>query len=180
MAGTPIRRARREAEAKARYEGLAKTQEPVTYDDSIEYSPELNNEICELLSIGTPIDDVHINSAMVGQGIASRIGVSPATIYRWQREHEDFKKAVQEARDEFCNRIMDKKLALADLALSDPAMANAVRVAGQELEAVMNARRGKNPSGGSWAQFLERLAKETGADERAKAERRAEPEAAES
>jgi hypothetical protein len=163
MAGMPKRRAKREAEAKGRYKKLGEEQKmnPTTTSDKIQYSEDLKQKIAELLASGMPIDDVTVNGAVVNKGIASTIGVSPGKIYRWQKEHEELASAMSKARDEFANRICDRKLALADLALSDPTMANAVRVAGQLLEDVLKVRNKGTQASNAFIAALERIGEAT-------------------
>jgi hypothetical protein len=153
----PKRRARREAEAKERYQQLAQQQSVPPIGD-VEYNGDVKQRIVELLASGTPIDDVTVNGAVVSQGIASSIGVAPGTIYRWQREDDELASGMAKAREEFTNRICDKKLALADFALKDPTMANAIRVAGDLLEDVLKVRNKGAQANNSFIAALERIA----------------------
>jgi hypothetical protein len=160
MPGMPLRRAKREAAAKERYKQLAEEQKMNTTEvnDKVQYSDTIRDKIAEQLSSGTPIDDVTVNGAVVNKGIASIIGVSGRTIFRWQQQHEDLASAMNKARDEFANRILDRKLALADLALRDPAMANAVRAAGEQLDDVLKIRNKGNQAANAFIAALERIA----------------------
>ena len=165
MAGTPIRRARREAAAMAAIEGKAlqqaKEREQAEPRPKVEYSEELRDEIAALIADGTPIDDLQVNGAVLRQGIASRIGITTRELYAWQTTYPDLADAVTKAREESADRIADRKLALADVALSDPALANAVRVAGAELEWAAKIRNrgvyGDKPVAGGGLSYIDDL-----------------------
>src|SRR5689334_7375719 len=137
MAGTPIKRARREAAAKAEIEAKAEAQarerERAEPREPVSYSPELRDEIASLIADGTSIDDLLIDNAVMCEGVASRIGITTREFYNWQTKYPDLAEAIKKAREESADRIVDRKLTLASVALSNPSLANACRVASDEL-----------------------------------------------
>lgn len=98
------------------------------------YSEELADEIVMLIAEGTPIDDTRIGDQVVKEGVASMVGVSARSIYRWQVEHPDFADRIRKAREESGHRHADQIQALSNIALDNPAMAQAVRVASENLK----------------------------------------------
>ena len=144
MAGTPIKRARREAASKLAHEQKALEQQAERMNDEarepVEYSAELGQTIAELIAAGVPIDDLVIGNVIEQKGVATRVGASSSDIYKWQRKHPDFADEIKKARIESSHRIADKALSLADVALSDPARANSARVAQQILESAASIR----------------------------------------
>lgn len=132
MAGTPKKRARLEREAKKRSEILARQQADERARNlrkRVRFGPKLAEEIIGWIASGIPIDDSVLNGAVISPGVATRVGVSPRAIWEWQKKHSEFAQSIARARDESSHRIADRQLALADVALSEPAMANACRVA---------------------------------------------------
>jgi hypothetical protein len=133
MPGAPKKRAEQERAAKKRLEVLAKAQAEekalALPRKVVRYSPELAADIAALIASGVPIVDSTINGAVVSPGVATRMGIHPATIYEWQLRYPEFAEAVSRARQESADRVADRMLALADVALAEPAMANSVRVA---------------------------------------------------
>lgn len=136
MAGSPKKRARKEREAAKRLqlttmakadERLQKLGRPSTFNQS------KAEKIIELVACGVPIEDGVALGKVIKKGIASRLKVHPATIYRWQRAVPAFGEDIARARGEASHRIADRQLALADVALSDPVLANACRVAADIL-----------------------------------------------
>ena len=138
MPGSPKKRAEREREATKRLEVTARTQADERTRElpkaRIHFTPELGEHIAGLIANGVSIEDSVLNGAVLAPGIASRIGIHPATFYDWQQVHPDFAESIARARKESSHRIADRMLALADAALAEPALANAVRVAGDILK----------------------------------------------
>lgn len=138
MPGSPQKRAIQELEATKRLELTAKAQADerarTLPKAKVRYSVALGAEVAGLIASGISIEDSTLRGAVLTPGIASRIGIHPATFYEWQNRHPEFAAAVAQARDESAHRIADRMLALADAALSEPAMANAVRVAADILK----------------------------------------------
>ena len=100
----------------------------------MKYTQALADEIIGLISNGVAVEDSVLNGAVVSQGIATRMGIHPSTFYVWQQQYDDFREGIARAREESAHRIADRMLALADVALSEPALANAVRVAADILK----------------------------------------------
>jgi hypothetical protein len=136
MAGMPKRRARRESEARqAIADKAASTKaEMLPMHTNTKYSQELAGEIISLVASGVPMDDTLIGADIAVKGIASRVGVSPGTIYSWQKKYPDFDAAIRTAREESAHRFADQIVSLAGIAMDNPAMANATRVAGDLLK----------------------------------------------
>ena len=138
MPGSPRKRAMLESDAVKRLELTAKAQADEAAGKlpraRLRYTPTLAQEIAGMIASGIPIADSTLQGAVLSPGVARRIGIHPATFYEWQRKHPEFAEAVSLARDESSHRIADRMLALADAALSEPAMANAVRVAADILK----------------------------------------------
>lgn len=137
MAGSPKKRAQLERESNKRLEIVAKEQadeQARTLPRRGRFTPEIAAEIVGLIANGVPIEDVTLNGAVLGQGVASRLGIHPSTFYDWQQVHPSFGESIARARTESAHRIADRMLALADLALSDPVRANSVRVAADILK----------------------------------------------
>jgi hypothetical protein len=169
MAGTPIKRARKEAASRARAETLSAVQaaERNVLKDPVIYTPELAQELAALIASGVAIGDSEMGGAVIVPGIASRVGISEATLYKWQREHPELAAAIDDARIESSHRIADKILTLANVALAEPTMANACRVAGDLYKwqaAVRNPgayseKHELTVKRESWSDFLKRLGK---------------------
>ena len=138
MPGSPKKRAIQEREAKKRLELTAKAQADERVQElpraRIRFTPELGEQIIGLIANGVPIEDSVLNGAVLAPGIASRIGIHPSTFYDWQQQHPDFSESIARARQESAHRIADRMLALADAALAEPTLANAVRVAADILK----------------------------------------------
>jgi len=99
----------------------------------VQYTPALGAEIASLIANGVPIDDSVLNGVVLAPGVATRIGIHPSTFYEWQSKHSEFAEAIARAREESAHRIADRMLALADAALAQPALANAIRVSTEIL-----------------------------------------------
>ena len=138
MPGSPRKRTQREREAKKRLEVMARTQADERARGlpraRVRFTPELGEQIAGLIANGVPIEDSTLNGAVIAPGIASRIGIHPSTFYDWQQQHPNFAESIARARKESAHRIADRMLALADAALAEPALANAVRVAADILK----------------------------------------------
>jgi len=138
MPGSPKKRTEREREAKKRLEVTARAHADEKAQalprKRVCYTPELGAEVISLIANGIPIEDSTLNGAVLAPGIASRIGIHPSTFYDWQQQHPDFAESIARAREESAHRIADRLLALADAALAEPALANAVRVAADILK----------------------------------------------
>ena len=138
MPGSPKKRAIQEREAKKRLELTAKAQADNRLQElpraRIRFTPELGEQIAGLIANGIPIEDSTLNGAVLAPGVASRIGIHPSTFYDWQQQHPDFGESIARARQESAHRIADRMLALADAALAEPTLANAVRVAADILK----------------------------------------------
>ncbi len=138
MPGSPIKRAEKERQAKKRLEVAARAQADERARNlprrRVCFTPELGEHIAGLVSNGVPIEDSTLNGAVLAPGVASRIGINPSTFYDWQQQHPDFAESIARARRESAHRIADRMLALADAALAEPALANAVRVAADILK----------------------------------------------
>jgi hypothetical protein len=87
-----------------------------------------------MIADGTPIDDTKVGDGVVLHGVASKAGVSATTIYRWQLQRPDFAEKIKQAREESGHRHADQVQALSQLALDQPAMAQAVKVASDNLK----------------------------------------------
>jgi hypothetical protein len=136
MAGSPIKRARREAAAKAALEAqkALDMQKDQPMDEDRPYTAELTAQIVELLIDGVALTDTKCGDELIEPGIESRLNVSRSTITRWQTEYPDFAEAIRNAREESAHRIADQIKALAAVAMKDPARANSARVAGDLLK----------------------------------------------
>jgi hypothetical protein len=147
MPGSPQKRAIQEREAIRRVELTAQAQAKNTAlrlpRSRVKFTQALADEIIGLISNGIAIEDSVLNGAVIAQGIASRMGIHPSTFYEWQQRHGEFADGIARAREESAHRIADRMLSLADVALSEPALANAVRVAGDILkwQAMVRNRR---------------------------------------
>jgi hypothetical protein len=136
MAGSPKKRARKEQAAQKRLEIHARQQadeKALKLPRRVRYTPKLSEEIKALIAAGIPIEDPVLNGVVISQGVATRLGISSRAIYDWQKEHPELAQGIARAREESGHRIADRLLALADVALREPAMANAVRVAADIL-----------------------------------------------
>jgi len=133
-----MKRTIKEREAKRRLEITARFQADgkalALPRARVHYTPELGDEIAGLIANGVPIEDSVLNGAVLALGVANRIGIHPSTFYDWKRQHPDFSESIARARTESAHRIADRMLALADAALAEPALANAVRVAADILK----------------------------------------------
>ena len=134
MSGMPKRRARREAAARQALANRAAQLEAQNIPERTEYSPQLTTEICELIAAGVPFDDTTVGEDVAVRGICSLVRVSARTLYRWQEKYPEFAEQVARARIESSHRLADKMNSLAQLALDQPALANAVRIAGDILK----------------------------------------------
>jgi hypothetical protein len=138
MPGSPQKRDLQEREATKRLELTAKAQADEAAQKlpraRVRYSPTLGQEIALMIANGSPIEDSTLKGVVLSPGIASRIGIHPATFYEWQTRYPEFAEAVAHARQESSHRVADRMLALADAALAEPALANAVRVAADILK----------------------------------------------
>lgn len=138
MPGSPKKRDIREREAKKRLELTAKAQADERLQElplaRIRFTPELGEKIAGLIANGIPVEDSTLNGAVLAPGIARRLGFNPATFYDWQQVHPEFGESIARARQESAHRIADRMLALADAALAEPTLANAVRVAADILK----------------------------------------------
>ena len=135
MAGMPKRRAKREDAARQALADKSKNLPAVSKRDlpDTAYNEEIAEEIVGLIADGVPIDDNMVGNAVAVKGVASRVNISPRTIYRWQKNNPEFAQLISKAREESAHRFADRIASLADVALENPAMANAVRVAGEML-----------------------------------------------
>jgi hypothetical protein len=127
----PKRRAGRVTEAR---QALADKSLPKAKLPDTKYSRETADEIIWLITDGEAIEDTVVGDGVIKKGIGSLVGVSPRTIYRWQKEKQDFALEVELARQESSHRLADRIRSLADVALDQPNMANAVRVAVDALK----------------------------------------------
>jgi hypothetical protein len=109
----------------------AATLEAQRGPERTEYTPELGERIAELIADGTPLEDTKVNGSVVVIGVCSQVGASRRTIYRWQKAHTEFAEAVNDARTESSHRLADRINALAQLALDQPTLAQAVKVAAE-------------------------------------------------
>ena len=134
MAGMPKRRAKRAAEARQALSEKAKAMETTEVNPNTKYAEELANEIVMLIAEGYPIDNTLIGDQLVRKGVATKVGVSARSIYRWQAEYPDFAEKIKQAREESAHRHADQVQALSNVALDNPAMAQAVRVASDNLK----------------------------------------------
>jgi hypothetical protein len=138
MAGMPKRRAKREAAAREALREQAKELAEQTKESSMDkhskYTQERADEIVMLVADGHPIDDTKVGKDVVLHGAARKVGVSGRTIYRWQLDHPDFAERVKQAREESGHRHADQVQALSQLALDQPHMAQAVKVASDNLK----------------------------------------------
>lgn len=134
MAGMPKRRAKREAAARQALTEKAKAMEPTAPNPNSKYSDELADQIAVMVADGTPIDTTKVGNDIAVCGVESKVGVSASTIYRWQQERPDFAEKIRKARIESADRIADKCNALADVALDNPHMAQACKVASDILK----------------------------------------------
>ena len=138
MPGSPKKRAEKEREAKKRLEVTARTQAEeralALPRARVRFTTELGEQIAGLIANGIPIEDSTLNGAVLTPGIGSRIGIHPSTFYEWQQQRPEFAESIARAREESGHRIADRMLALADAALAEPALANAVRVAADILK----------------------------------------------
>ena len=135
MAGSPKKRARREQAAKeAQLRTQAENREEAAKLPRVRYTPDLAKRACELIVSGLPIEDSVLNSVVIAQGVATRLKIHPSTFWDWQKEHTEFAENIARAREESSHRIADRIQQLADVALSDPAMANSCRVAADILK----------------------------------------------
>jgi hypothetical protein len=136
MAGSPKKRAKNERAAQKRLEILAQQQADERARNiprRPRYTPKLAKEIESLIASGVPIEDSVLNGAVLSPGVATRLGMSSRTVWEWQKKHRGLAEAIERARGESAHRISDRMLALADAALKEPTMANAVRVAADIL-----------------------------------------------
>jgi hypothetical protein len=142
MAGMPKRRARKESIALKELSEQSKLlkQEKQMDKSNSQYSEILADEIVMLIAEGHPIDDGKIGDITVCLGISSKIGVSSRTIYRWLRDHPEFKEKVREAREESSHRFVDMVRAYCAVAMDKPNMAQSVRVACENLWKMAAAR----------------------------------------
>lgn len=133
-----MKRAVKEREAKKRLEITARAQADgkalALPRARVRFTPELGNEIAGLIANGVPIEDSVLKGVVLAPGIANRIGIHPSTFYDWKQQHPEFAENIARARTESAHRIADRMLALADAALAEPALANAVRVAADILK----------------------------------------------
>lgn len=95
----------------------------------VAFNREIAAEIVELVAQGIPLVDVTVQGEIVSPGVASRVGVHPATIHRWAARHPAFGDSIARARDAAADLLADKMLGLAQAALDDPSRATACRVA---------------------------------------------------
>ncbi len=137
MPGSPQKRVIQERAAIKRVDLTAQAQATdaaLQLPKRLKYTHALAEEIIGLISNGIPIEDSVLNGAVIAQGIASRVGIHPSTFYEWQQLRPEFAEGIARAREESAHRIADRMLALADVALSEPALANSVRVAADILK----------------------------------------------
>jgi hypothetical protein len=131
----PERRKRRERAAREALSNNAAALEAQRISvERTKYTPELGEQIAELIADGIALDDVKVGNDVAVLGVCSRVGVAAMTIYRWQKAHGDFAESIREARIESSHRLADRLNSLAQLALDQPALANAVRVSGDLLK----------------------------------------------
>lgn len=76
-----------------------------------DFTPEIANEICERLSKGEPLsvicDDDHVPSFQ--------------TVYRWEKQHPEFREASARAREVGTHYLAHDSLRIADDPTIDPA-----------------------------------------------------------
>jgi len=136
VAGSPKKRQRREREAVKRLEIISKVkaEKRARKLPRRKYSPDIAREIVNLIASGVPIVDSTLMGVVIDKGVASQLKIHPSTIYEWQNQHPELAENIARARVESAHQLADRMLALANVALRDPVMANSVRVAGDILK----------------------------------------------
>lgn len=136
MAGSPKKRARREQAAmkELQLKGQAQNREESAKLPRVRYTPELAKDACDLIVSGLPIEDSVLNGVVIAKGVATQLKIHPSTFWDWQKAHTEFAENIARAREESSHRIADRIQQLADVALSDPTMANSCRVAADILK----------------------------------------------
>jgi hypothetical protein len=133
MAGMPKRREKRESAARQALAEKSINLPAIPDDPNTKFNQETAEEIVCLIADGVPIDNTMVGAGVAVMGIASRLRISSRTIYRWQKNNPEFAELIGKAREESAHRYADRITSLADVALDQPHMANAVRVAGELL-----------------------------------------------
>lgn len=96
-----------------------------------EYQGEIADRICASLAAGLTIKQA-----------CEKVGMLPYEYYQWRREHEEFRQAVEAAKNDMAHAVADSCLEIADEASPENVKVADLRVRSRQWYAkVMNPQR---------------------------------------
>lgn len=98
---------------------------------TVEYQGEIADRICASLAAGLTIKEA-----------CEKVGMLTYEYYQWRREHEEFRKAVESAKQDMAHAVADACLEIADASTPDQVRVDELRVKSRQWYAsVMNPQR---------------------------------------